>query len=63
LFAERDEGDRRASRCQHDHRYATKIMTEMGGIDIEKSVAYFQEHGGYCDCEICFNVDPEVLVH
>jgi hypothetical protein len=61
--AERDEDDRRTSRCEHDHRYATKIMTEMGDIDIPASIAYFEEHGGYCDCEIGFNVDPEVSKH
>jgi hypothetical protein len=63
LFAERDEDDRRTSRCEHDHRFATKIMTEMGDIDIPASIAYFEEHGGYCDCEIGFNVDPEVAKH
>jgi hypothetical protein len=63
LFAERDEDDRRTSRCEHDHRYATKITTEMGDIDIPASIAYFEEHGGYCDCEIRFNVDAEVSKH
>jgi hypothetical protein len=47
--------------CQHDHYQAERIMTEMGGIDIEASIAYFEAHGGYCDCEILFNVDREPL--
>uniref|UniRef100_A0A6H1ZMW2 DUF2695 domain-containing protein n=1 Tax=viral metagenome TaxID=1070528 RepID=A0A6H1ZMW2_9ZZZZ len=34
-----------------------KILEEMGNIDIEKTMKYFDEHGGYCDCEILFNVD------
>jgi hypothetical protein len=25
-------------------------------IDVEKSLEYFREHGGYCDCEILMNV-------
>jgi hypothetical protein len=34
-------------------------MTEMGNVDIPASIAFFEEHGGYCDCEILLNVDPE----
>jgi hypothetical protein len=41
------------------HRYAKHVMAEMGQIDIEGSLAFFREHGGYCDCEILFNVDPD----
>ncbi len=50
--------ERLAACCEHDYRYATEIMQMMGGIDIEKSIAFFQEHGGFCDCEICFNINP-----
>jgi hypothetical protein len=25
---------------------------------VAASLAYFDEHGGYCDCEAVFNVDP-----
>jgi hypothetical protein len=39
------------------HRYAKKVMAEMGGIDIPASLEFFKAHGGYCDCEILFNVD------
>jgi Protein of unknown function (DUF2695) len=42
----------------HAHRYAKAAMAAMGGIDIENSLAFFKEHGGYCDCEILLNVDP-----
>jgi Protein of unknown function (DUF2695) len=45
--------------CQHGHCQAERIMAEMGGIDIKASIAYFEEHGGYCDCEILYNVDRE----
>jgi hypothetical protein len=40
------------------HRRAKAVMALMGGIDIEKSLSFFKEHGGYCDCEILLNVDP-----
>ena len=29
-------------------------------VDIEKSMKYFEEHGGMCDCEILFNVEDSV---
>lgn len=43
-------------RCTHDHHYAKLAMTEIGNIDIEKSIKFFESQGGYCDCEIMFNV-------
>ena len=43
------------------HRYAEAVLTELGGIDIDGTLAFFRQHGGYCDCEILFNVDcPEL---
>jgi hypothetical protein len=39
------------------HRHAKAVMTSMGGIDIEKTLAFFESRGGYCDCEILLNVD------
>ena len=38
-------------------RHAEAVLTELGGIDIDGTLAFFREHGGYCDCEILFNVD------
>lgn len=35
---------------------ATAIMQKIGNVDIEASKEYFDNHGGYCDCEILFNV-------
>ena len=46
--------------CRHDHQLAEQIMRDMGGIDIPGSIAFFERQGGYCDCEILFNVDPSV---
>jgi Protein of unknown function (DUF2695) len=42
--------------CQHDYRHSEKIMTDIGGIDIPESIAFFQKHGGFCDCEVGLNV-------
>ena len=35
---------------------ARKILSSMGGIDIEETMKYFKAKGGLCDCEIVFNV-------
>ena len=37
--------------------FAVAILQKMGNIDIPKSLEFFNEHGGYCDCEILFNVE------
>jgi len=39
------------------HRHARTILLAMGNIDIDATIAFFEEHGGYCDCEILINVD------
>jgi Protein of unknown function (DUF2695) len=53
-------------RCNHDHAYSRAIMADIGDADIEASIAYFEHHGGHCDCEVMLNVvigdqdhDPE----
>lgn len=35
--------------------FARKILADMG-FDVERSLAQFEREGGYCDCEIVFNV-------
>jgi hypothetical protein len=44
--------------CQHNKAQATAILKEMGvrADDITASLAWFEERGGYCDCEIRLNV-------
>lgn len=41
-----------------DHLYSAEILRAMGFSpdEIESSLAHFGEQGGYCDCEILFNV-------
>jgi hypothetical protein len=47
------------SRCSGhtDRPYARSILTAMGGMNVEGSMKYFEDHGGFCDCEILLNVD------
>jgi len=42
-----------------DQSKAVTILHRMGfdGISIAQSQDYFNAHGGFCDCEILFNVD------
>jgi len=40
-----------------DRPYARAILATYPDIDVEESLEYFSEHGGYCDCEILFNVE------
>jgi hypothetical protein len=41
-----------------DKRFSRRILAAMGFSEqaIEASLAYFEQHGGYCDCEVVFNV-------
>jgi hypothetical protein len=36
---------------------AEAIMADMDNVDVLGSIEYFEEHGGYCDCEVLMNVD------
>jgi hypothetical protein len=38
-----------------DHTHARKLLKEMD-VDVERSIELFRCYGGYCDCEILFNV-------
>jgi hypothetical protein len=42
----------------HDKSIATRLLHEMGltASEIAASLAYFEARGGFCDCEILFNV-------
>jgi len=42
-----------------DKTFARTILAEMGfgKWRINASCDYFEEHGGFCDCEILFNVE------
>ena len=41
-----------------DQSLARAILHDMntGDIDVKGTLTYCTEHGGYCDCEIIFNV-------
>ena len=39
-----------------DKRFAIRILRTYEDIDIQETINYFEQHGGYCDCEILLNV-------
>lgn len=41
-----------------DKRFSTLILTSMGlsRAAVRASLAYYERRGGYCDCEVVFNV-------
>ena len=43
--------------CQHDLRNTEKILKSLPNIDVEESLNLYLELGGFCDCEILFNVE------
>lgn len=52
----KDASDKTVWRCDHTHKLATKILRAMG-CDVPTSLSSFRERGGYCDCEVIFNVE------
>lgn len=54
----KDEDGEITWRCKggKDKTLATAIMQSMGDVDIQASLAYFERHGGMCDCEIILNL-------
>ncbi len=44
--------------CKHKHDHSRRILSEML-MDVDESIEYFIANGGYCDCEVLFNVNQE----
>lgn len=45
----------------YERKKTKKILKLIKGINIEKSLKYFDKHGGWCDCEVLFNVKPRIM--
>jgi hypothetical protein len=39
-----------------DKPLSRAILKKYKSVDIESTLQYFESHGGYCDCEVLFNV-------
>lgn len=57
----REQGGLHGWNCsgEDDRPFCRAILVAMGGIDAEGTLRYFDVHGGHCDCEVVFNVDPD----
>jgi Protein of unknown function (DUF2695) len=52
------DGGRNQTAPENVHRQAKAVLETMGGVDVDKTLQFFESRGGYCDCEILLNVDP-----
>lgn len=42
--------------CNHNFQIASEFLKSKG-LDKESVFEWFREQGGYCDCEILFNIE------
>ena len=51
--------------CNHNHELVEKILISLPNVDVEKTIEFYRENGGHCDCEVINNVyndAPELQV-
>lgn len=47
-------------KCYHDFRFTKEILSkEFPKVNQSKFIEFCKKNGGYCDCEILFNVKIE----
>jgi len=44
--------------CDHTLRETTEFLQKRG-LDVARVISWLREQGGFCDCEVIFNVDAE----
>ena len=44
------------SGCDDTHKLTKEILDEFS-VDIDETLEYLEDNGGYCDCEVIMNVD------
>jgi hypothetical protein len=44
--------------CDHTLRDTIRFL-EKKKLDVQRIVPWLKEHGGYCDCEVIYNVDDK----
>ena len=47
-----------AQQCDHTLRETIQFLRQRG-LDVERVVPWLRAHGGYCDCEVIFNVEDK----
>src|SRR5690349_10843967 len=56
LFDHLDRQD--APPCDHTLRETLDFLRQRG-LDADRVVPWLEEHGGFCDCEVIYNVDDK----
>ena len=46
--------------CDHSLR-ATDAWALANGLDLDRLHTGLEEHGGYCECEVALNRDPDMF--
>jgi hypothetical protein len=41
--------------CEHGYKETTEFLTARG-LPVESTLKWLREYGGYCDCEVIYNV-------
>jgi len=57
FFQKIKEGES-ANGCDCTLKIVEQIVAE-NQLPLEKVVEFCKRHGGYCDCEVLYNMDPE----
>jgi hypothetical protein len=45
--------------CDHSLDLVTAILYSLPNVDVEGTLDFYRENGGYCDCEVINNVYNE----
>lgn len=45
--------------CKGNLSITIEFLHKIGCKDIDGTVSWLKEHGGYCDCEVLANIDIE----
>jgi hypothetical protein len=43
--------------CDNTLTISRKLLADMRIVDVDSSIAWLQDHAGFCDCEVLLNVD------
>ncbi len=46
-----------ARKCDNHLTISRELLADMGRFDVEASIEWLQNHGGFCDCEVLMNVE------
>ena len=47
-----------APQCDHTLRETIEFLQKRG-LDVQRIVPWLREYGGYCDCEVIYNMDDK----